>query len=119
MFNSAADDRKRKLPQTPHPVSSNDGRNPNEESNKFHKMSTDPSASTCERVATADRQSASNAPEHEMSMKRIREKIQDLSSSDNVEVNAAFVVLSMDLKKHPTTHDNNVAAEGCRALVHI
>jgi hypothetical protein len=72
-----------------------------------------------ERVAIANNTSASNAPEQEASMGRIGEKIQDLSASDNVEVNAALVALFMDLEKDATTRDNIVAAGACRALVQL
>jgi hypothetical protein len=72
-----------------------------------------------ERVATANNFFASNAHEQRSSMERIREKIRDLSGSDNVEINAALVALSLDLKNDPTTCDDTFSAGGCRALVHL
>jgi hypothetical protein len=72
-----------------------------------------------ERVGTASKPSASNAREHKASMGRIRETVQDLSGSGNVEVNAALVALSMDVKLDATTRDNIVAADGCHALVQL
>jgi sirohydrochlorin ferrochelatase len=72
-----------------------------------------------EKAATANNPSASNAPEQKASMARIEKKIQDLSGSDNVEINDALVALSMDLKNDSTTCDDFFTAGGCRALVQL
>jgi hypothetical protein len=81
-----------------------------------HQVNASMSTST---VATANKPFVSNSSEHKASKGRIGEKIHDLSGSDNAEVNAALVVLSMDVKRNPTARNNLVAAGGCCALVQL
>jgi hypothetical protein len=49
-------------------------------------------------------------------VRRIKEKTQDLSVFNKVEVNASLAALLMNPKKDPIIHDNIVAAEGSRGL---
>jgi hypothetical protein len=85
-------------------------------------------------LATANKAFAPSAREHKASKESIGEKIHDLSGSNNVEVNvmiqdlfrsdsvkvyAALMELYRVLMKDSTTRNNLVAADGCRALVHL
>jgi hypothetical protein len=102
MSSNDAKGRKRKPTTIPETISSNDGRNPNEERNKARRVNTtnapastaDSLQETTENATTAKTEST----EHEDSIESIGLMIQDVSHSDNVQVNAALDALNLDLK---------------------
>jgi hypothetical protein len=131
MSHEPSSERKRKPVEDPGVAINSDGKS-SKKSNKARRVALDASMTlshiaplqgnapiATERVTTANNPSASNVNEQVVSIVGIREKIKNLSGSDDVEVNAALVALFMDLKKIVSTRDTFVAARGCRALVRL
>jgi hypothetical protein len=98
-------------------------RKPTEESEAVVSSDDDQSKSKARRVstdakATSDCESASNAQQDE-SMVSVGALVQDLFHSDNVNVDATFAALNLDLVKDKKKCDKIQAVGGCFVLVHL
>jgi hypothetical protein len=130
MSSDDAKDRKRTPMKISEAVSINVGGNPNEESNKARRASTNASASnaaplqvvtpaTTEKANTASAASAA-AVNHEESIQiSIGKIIQDLFHSNNDKVNATLTALDHDFMKDKKKCECFVTAGGCHALVQL
>jgi hypothetical protein len=123
MSSNDANDRKRKILEA---VSSNNGRNPNKERNKAHRVSTIPAALNTTDLqvnaplVTAKASTANTAStEHEESIRSIGKLIQALLYSDNAEVNATLDALDLNLDEDEKKCKNIQAVGGCFVLVQL
>jgi hypothetical protein len=118
MSHEPSSDRKRKAVEEPEVAISSEDQSPKK--SKAPKVTLD-SSMTLSRIASlqGNAQMATERVATVNSMGRIEKKIQNLSGSDNVEVNAALVALLKDLAKDPKTYDNIFSAGGSHALVRL